>query len=522
MTLRAATEHLEDVVADARNAFMEQVVEQADEDIAGAESIEISIPQMTTDVDYAPYLKGDPLDRQVSFRFDLPEGLLAMMTIAEKARAHMLEKQVAVDTLRVYRDRLQERKDMLDSIPDDEDRFMYAGDTWSELTDVVRTVEVPDEIQNRGIDRILIYPGYWGGADYAPERDGQLHARESQSAAQAVFNTTILPGVQRWRPGFRFAKLMNVDKIEHTAEIQYESMDSSAQKLLITAPEAKRLEVPIEYMECNSHVFEDGDQALVELEDRDWQKPKIIGFRSKPKHCPIIMTYDLGWLMANNAYADSDPTGYSGVPAGVFRDRGITHVEVKLWEGDGLTILFSRDLQQVINATVQSELPQFSAWSVLTRPLISKGTFSMPTVSMPRNVGGNINVPVNGSHQYVDSFTGATGLYPINKPPDPHHVEPDRIDVTFRQYWAQNFEFYDVGTHGQVHYSNQVNTTQLAGEVEISLFLEDFPDVITWLGVDHVKEEFVNFVPFDFDNNRGAAGPWRLDSIAILYRPVQD
>lgn len=43
--------------------------------------------------------------------------------------------------------------------------------------------------------------------------------------------------------------------------------------------------VPIEYMECNSAAFADGDQVVVEFSDLSLNNPKVIGFYTNPKPC---------------------------------------------------------------------------------------------------------------------------------------------------------------------------------------------------------------------------------------------
>ena len=403
----------------------------------------------------------------------------------------------------------QKRKDALDAIPKEQIQPAWCADYTEDLEGEVRSIEVPDE----GRENLLIYPGYNNGNAYNRARDGQLFWREGQVGYQAYFNAAILPGVQRWHPQFRFATIESVDKVAHTASIAYASMDSSAQGLLITDPNAKRTEVPIEYMQCDSAVFEEGDQVLVELQERDWQQPRIIGFRSNPKRCSIIMAYNLGFFYTHAAYQDASAAGYSSVPAGVFRDRGVSEVEVGLFGGDGLALLYDTNLQQVLDAELISQMPAFAASANLVRPRISKGSFIVPTTTLSRNVGGSIEVPWIGTKQIGGS------VFPNNKPSDPFELTPESLEVTFRQYRAQGFQFYDVGGFGQVYWSTQVDTEQLAGEVTATCALEDFPETIGWEGANYVRSEFVNFVPFDFDSDRGESDQWFLDRICIRYEP---
>ena len=410
---------------------------------------------------------------------------------------------------------VQKRKEALDAIPKEQIQPAWCADYTEDLEGEVRSVEVPDE----GSDNLLIFPGYDGGNSYSQARDGQLFWREGQLPYQAYFNAAILPGVQRWHPQFRFATIESVDKEAHTATIAYASMDSSAQGLLITDPLAKRTDVPIEYMQCHSAAFDEGDEVLVELQERDWQQPRIIGFRDNPKPCSIIMAYNLGFRFLNQFYDDADPTGYPPNPGNLWRNRGVKEVTVKLWGGDSQALLYATNLGQVESATVISEMPAFAASGIITRDEIVKGSFVVPTTTLNRNAGPIADAPdypIDVPWLGTKDVGGA--VFPINKPPDPFVLEPEELRVTFRQY-RQSFQFYDMGTFGRVRWSDQVDVEQKVGEVEVTCVLEEFPTTIEWEEVVYTRKAFVNFVPFDFDNDRGEAGPWQLDRICIRYDP---
>ena len=47
----------------------------------------------------------------------------------------------------------------------------------------------------------------------------------------------------------------------------------------------KLTDVPIDYMDCHSEVFVDGDNVVVAFEDQSWDTPKIVGFRNGPRPC---------------------------------------------------------------------------------------------------------------------------------------------------------------------------------------------------------------------------------------------
>ena len=197
------------------------------------------------------------------------EGVLSVEAeLIALAQASARVQTIDVDLAMVKGRLLQaeKRHEALDNIPKEEIQPAWCADFTEDLEGEVRSVEVPDE----GREFLLIHPGYNDGHVYDQARDGQLFWREGQTGYQAYFNAAILPGVQRWHPQYRFATIEALDKEAHTATIAYASMDSSAQGLLITDPLAKRTDVPIEYMQCDSAVFEVDDQVLVELQERDW------------------------------------------------------------------------------------------------------------------------------------------------------------------------------------------------------------------------------------------------------------
>jgi len=406
----------------------------------------------------------------------------------------------------------QKRKDALDAIPKEQIQPAWCADLTTDLAGEVRSVEVPDE----GRQNLLIYPAHFGGQIYDPVRDGQLFHREGQVGYQVYFNAAILPGVQRWHPQFRLATIESVDNDADTASIAYESMDSSAQSLLITDPDAGRADVPIEYMECNSAVFQPGDKVLVELQNRDWQQPRIIGFKDNPKPCSIIMAYQLGHFYVGGTYSDAvAPVGaYPSRPADYFRDNGITTVTVSLWREGGLALLFDRNLDQVLSAELISEMPDFTASSFLGLPPIDKGSFSVPTAQISRFSLGPQQVPVIGT---TNSPSG--GLYPLSRPPSPFTLTPETLQVICREYEALEFSYYSYDSINRVNWSPQINTGQVAGEISVTCTLEDFPQEIEWKGSTFYRKEFVNYVAFDFDNDRGADSTWWLDRICIAYSP---
>jgi hypothetical protein len=45
--------------------------------------------------------------------------------------------------------------------------------------------------------------------------------------------------------------------------------------------------ISIDYMDCNSEAFENGDVVVVKFQDNNWGKGQVVGFKSKPKPCVL-------------------------------------------------------------------------------------------------------------------------------------------------------------------------------------------------------------------------------------------
>jgi hypothetical protein len=156
----------------------------------------------------------------------------------------------------------------------EEVRQAWCADLTEDATGSVATIDIPGESS-----QILIAPS----APAPTATDGQLVAREVQTPAQVFWNAAVLPGWQKHMPTFRVGVITSMNPDE-TANVTLDEAKSSAQNLGIN--KVTELDaVPIEYMECNATVFEVGDHVVVQFDDRDWSKPKIVGFASNPKAC---------------------------------------------------------------------------------------------------------------------------------------------------------------------------------------------------------------------------------------------
>ena len=167
-------------------------------------------------------------------------------------------------------------------------------DAWcADLTEdlepdtVVATVEVPNEL---GGNTIQIRPAYSDSADYQEERDGHLAPALAQTPSGTFYNAAMLPGKQKWAPQYRYGTIRTIAPYSavgdpaQTCTVDLVDEVSSQQSLNVNY-ESVLLLVPAVYMDCDLGAFTAGDEVLIEFEDRDWDKPTIIGFKKNPEKC---------------------------------------------------------------------------------------------------------------------------------------------------------------------------------------------------------------------------------------------
>lgn len=213
---------------------------------------------------------------------------------------------------------LQKQKEAFkNSFPDDKSVNAWCADLTENLSGEVTTIEIPGESTN-----IQIAPGDADGATYNAANDGQLVPAIGQDSAGWFYNLAMLPGWQKWKPTFRYGTISNIDAGEHTCNVALEEAKSTQQDLNVNQSTSLS-NVPIEYMDCNSAAFEDGDTVLVMFESQDWTKPKVIGFKEEPKPCKAgylfisisksLYNYVIVWDLENDQFAENIPTNSGGV-----------------------------------------------------------------------------------------------------------------------------------------------------------------------------------------------------------------
>jgi hypothetical protein len=193
----------------------------------------------------------------------------------------------------------RKRKNLLQRVPDGKDLEAWCADFSLELEGEVGIADINDE----GGKGLVIRPGFEDLAVHEPDRDGTLYPDLAQSSAQAYLNAALLPGVQKWRPQYRVGIITSV--VDDFCDLSMADAKSSAQGLDINKESVLR-GVPIKYMDCNGDVFQEGDRVVVEMQGRDWQQPRVIGFESNPRECTPAFLF-----FGTSSYCSIN---YNGIP----------------------------------------------------------------------------------------------------------------------------------------------------------------------------------------------------------------
>lgn len=130
--------------------------------------------------------------------------------------------------------------------PSDPTRDLWCSDLSTGLSGFVGLIEIPDEIAEKTsllnlqskqttpkYTKINVRPGFTDQAVYSEPRDGEIVPVVAMSAAQMFYNKSVLPGVQKWRPRFRYGVIVtdSIDFGANTCSVSLDPEYSSQQNL---------------------------------------------------------------------------------------------------------------------------------------------------------------------------------------------------------------------------------------------------------------------------------------------------
>lgn len=156
----------------------------------------------------------------------------------------------------------------------------------------IATIEVP------GDDReILLTPSNNQFRGWDPQIDGDMTPVIAQTPMQWLYNTCVVTGWQKYRPTYRFAKILEIKSNKLvTLEIiePFTSLYGNELDVRPLNPDQSPVsyaEVPVKYLDCNAVAFKVGDEVLVQYLDQQPGTPQVIGFRRAPEPCAAINIY---------------------------------------------------------------------------------------------------------------------------------------------------------------------------------------------------------------------------------------
>lgn len=238
--------------------------------------------------------------------------------------------------------------------PDNEVKEMWCADLSTDLSGEVGTVEILGVNQH-----VQIRPGHDGAADFDPSRDGQIYPSVALPPAGSFYNLAMVPGCQKWRPQYRKGTINSMDRENNTCSIDLDPEKSNVANLPVNARSSID-NVPIKYMTCDSLAFSEGDRALIEFENHDWNNSKVIGFVEGPKPCSryikikingfecsmkhIVGLFDT-YTWKNLKTLETDAKGIFQIPPDLSLDVDFSRIKVCLFRLNEQDYLFSHFLR---------------------------------------------------------------------------------------------------------------------------------------------------------------------------------
>ncbi|GAB5451842.1 MAG: hypothetical protein Hals2KO_21700 [Halioglobus sp.] len=194
---------------------------------------------------------------------------------AAEAQSKFAKADIVGRTLKLEKVAIDRRIEFLDGFDLVETRSAWCVDYTFEAGGAVGTIEVPGEP-----DQIFIVPG----CEAPAASDGALLARAAHDPAVLFYNLSSLPAWQKWLPTYRTGQITAIDREEDTCSLDLSPAFSTAQGIGVNQSNSL-VDVPIEYMTCDSAAFEVHDEVVVKFEGQNWNSPKVIGFTEDPRVC---------------------------------------------------------------------------------------------------------------------------------------------------------------------------------------------------------------------------------------------
>lgn len=192
--------------------------------------------------------------------------------------------QSELAALKLERAALQLERDKLSSgKPIEQTVDVWCADYTLDLSGDIGSYEIlPEKYGKESPLPIIAKPGFDGKAAYDAPRDGILTHPLASGPSASYWNLGALPAWEKWLPIARVGKITAI--AGDLCDVLLDAATSSRQNLDVNRGNTLT-GVPISYMTCNGGAFLVDDRVVVEFTDRDWTKPKVVGFESHPRPC---------------------------------------------------------------------------------------------------------------------------------------------------------------------------------------------------------------------------------------------
>ncbi|TWI68568.1 hypothetical protein LZ24_02541 [Desulfobotulus alkaliphilus] len=269
--LMEATQKRIDFYEDAMAELLEEIHRFADETTAALNALDKLLWE------YAGQQISDARKRAV---MDAQTQIQLRRNAENAARAQYAQMDLRLMANQQRMKDLQELKDRVDN----DVREIWCADLSENLTGRMPTMEINGEPEHMILAPQSLEPGP-DTPDPLPH--GMLKPMPAMTAAQAVFNWTIMPGWQKWKPTYRTGVIGSIDTAAGTASLTLDEARSYIKNFEINQEDTLNA-VPIDYMDCHAGAFGEGDHVVVMFSDQDFNHPRVIGFVEEPKGCGSV------------------------------------------------------------------------------------------------------------------------------------------------------------------------------------------------------------------------------------------
>lgn len=205
-------------------------------------------------------------------------------TIAAK-QGEIAAKRIAVSTAKLEKHSAEKEIVYLNANTVESERITaWCADYSDALTGDVGTIEI-DGDPEKGV---LIFPN--GCEELYSTFNHALHGFVNSplniTPANSYFNRGIFPAWQKHKPSYRLGTITGISN--SLCSITLADSISREQELDVNQS-TTLINVPFDYLCCDGDAFSSGDEVVIGFGERNWENPKVIGFKQNPEPCEKML-----------------------------------------------------------------------------------------------------------------------------------------------------------------------------------------------------------------------------------------